>query len=74
MTVIDQDQLLQWIRDYMRSNGWSPSIREIGRAFDVSSPSTTHYHLVRMESEGLIERGDGPRQIKLTVKGKEKTL
>lgn len=58
----------------MRSNGWSPSIREIGAAFDMSSPSTTHHHLMVMESDGLIERGDGPRQIKITVKGKEKTF
>lgn len=69
-----QLEMLQWIRDYTRANGWPPSLREIGLAFDWSTPSTTHYHMIKLERAGLVERGAGPRQIRLTKKGRRETL
>lgn len=69
-----QMQVLQWIRDYMRANGWSPSVREICEGFGWVSSSSGYLHLVSLERDGFLVRGAGYRQIRLTKKGKEATL
>lgn len=67
-------EALQWIRDFMRKNGWSPTVREVGTALGWASTSTTQYHLDRLRDDGLLERGAGPRQLRLTEQGREKTV
>lgn len=69
-----QHLVLQWVRDFIRANGWSPSIREACAGLGWSSPSTVHRHLTNLERGGYVERGAGIRQVRLTDKGKEVTL
>jgi len=40
----------------IESNGYAPSIIEIGEHFGLSSPATIHKHLTNLESKGLIRR------------------
>ncbi len=47
-----QQQVLDYIRETVHDRGYPPSVREIGEAVGLSSPSTVHSHL-----SGLVEAG-----------------
>ena len=51
-----QQQVLEFIRESVRANGYPPTVREICAALDLSSPSTVHAHLANLERLGLIKR------------------
>lgn len=53
-------RILKYIEDHIGSTGYPPTVREIGLAVDLKSPSTVHAHLKRLADEGLISR-DGKR-------------
>lgn len=64
-----RDEVLAFIAEYMRENSWAPSYREIGKAVGVSSTSTVKEHIDRLDFDGLIRFGHGPRKIAVTDKG-----
>ena len=51
-----QEQVLDFIRESVRVNGYPPTVREICAELDLSSPSTVHAHLANLERLGLIKR------------------
>jgi repressor LexA len=51
-----QEQVLEFIRESVRTNGYPPTVREICAALDLSSPSTVHAHLANLERQGFIKR------------------
>lgn len=51
-----QRQILEFIMREVQQKGYPPSVREIGRAVGLSSSSTVHGHLGRLESKGYIRR------------------
>ena len=51
-----QKQILNFIEESIRKNGYAPSLEEISRHFDLHSISTIHKHLVNLEDKGLIKR------------------
>jgi repressor LexA len=51
-----QEQVLEFIRESVRVNGYPPTVREICAALELSSPSTVHAHLANLERLGLIRR------------------
>ena len=51
-----QRAILTFIAGYMRSNGYSPTMREICDGAGISSTSVASYHLVRLERKGYITR------------------
>ena len=54
-----QQRIYQYIADCIREQGYPPSVREIGEAVGLRSPSTVHFHLKRLEEAGIIEKGAG---------------
>jgi repressor LexA len=61
-----QRQILDYIRDMVRTKGYPPSVREIGEAVGLSSSSTVHSHLAKLEEMGFIRRDPTkPRAIDL---------
>ena len=52
-----QRQILEFIKDFQRSEGYSPSLEEIGAHFGLSAVSTVHEHLSNLEAKGLLRRG-----------------
>lgn len=61
-----QKQILAYIRDTLRIKGYPPSVREIGEAVGLSSSSTVHGHLAKLETLGFIRRDqDKPRAIEI---------
>ncbi len=51
-----QKQILAYIKDMVRAKGYPPSVREIGEAVGLSSSSTVHSHLAKLEELGFIRR------------------
>ena len=51
-----QREIYEYIKDHIRSQGYAPSIAEIGKEFDLSSPATVHKHLSHLEEKGLIRK------------------
>jgi repressor LexA len=51
-----QKQILSFIEESIRKNGYAPSLDEISRHFDLHSISTIHKHLVNLEDKGFIKR------------------
>lgn len=68
-----QIEVLKYIYEQVELKGYPPTVREIGKAVDLSSTSTVHGHLARLEKKGLILRDPTkPRAIELTADGLEK--
>jgi len=61
-----QEEILAFIRDYVAKEGFPPSIREIGRIFDIGSLRGVTVHLDALERKGYINRSNTPRSIKVT--------
>lgn len=51
-----QLKILGAIKDALETNGYPPSMREIGEAAGLSSPSSVKYQLEALESKGWIRR------------------
>jgi len=51
-----QQQILDFIRQRIKNNGYPPSVREIGEAVGLRSSSTVHAYLVQLEEMGLIRK------------------
>lgn len=51
-----QKQILKYIKETLRSKGYPPSVREIGEAVGLSSSSTVHSYLSKLEELGFIRR------------------
>lgn len=61
-----QRQILEFIKKTVRLRGYPPSVREIGEAVGLSSSSTVHGHLARLEEKGYIRRDPTkPRAIEV---------
>ena len=62
-----QQKIYDYIVSCIREQGYPPSVREIGEAVGLKSPSTVHFHLKHLEEAGVIEKGAGKgRAITLT--------
>jgi repressor LexA len=61
-----QRQILDFLTKYADAHGYPPTVREIGEAVGLASPSTVHAHLANLERAGLIKRDPTkPRAIEL---------
>lgn len=64
-----QRRMLDFILSFSGESGYPPSIREIGRAVDISSTSVVNYNLNRLVEEGYLDRDQNvSRGIRLTDK------
>ena len=63
-----QREIFDYIRRYLRKYGYPPTVREIGSALGLHSPSTVHAHLAKLEQIGMLRRDPTkPRAIELMV-------
>lgn len=67
-----QLRVLRFIYNSVQEKGYPPTVREIGEAVDLSSTSTVHGHLNRLEKRGfLVKDATKPRAIEVTPAGME---
>ena len=52
------ERIYKYLQTIIPQQGYAPSVREIGEAVGLKSPSTVHFHLKRLQEQGLIEKGD----------------
>lgn len=63
-----QKEIFDFIRRYAGRYGYPPTVREIGKAVGLTSPSTVHAHLAKLERLGFLRRDPTkPRAIELLV-------
>ncbi|MBN8689279.1 MAG: transcriptional repressor LexA [Armatimonadetes bacterium] len=60
-----QEEILQFILEYTQNEGYPPSIREIGKKFDIGSLRGVTVHLDALERKGFISRANTPRSIRI---------
>ena len=62
-----QRAILDYLRTFVDEHGYPPTVREIGEAVGLRSPSTVHAHLAQLERAGLLRRDPTkPRAIELS--------
>ena len=54
-----QQQIYDYILAFLSQHGYPPSVREIGAAVGLKSPSTVHFHLKGLEEAGMIVKAEG---------------
>lgn len=63
-----QSEILKFIEDTVSERGYPPSVREIGNAVGLASPSTVHSHLHTLQRLGYLRRDPTkPRAIAVTA-------
>ncbi len=61
-----QRAILDYLREFIDEHGYPPTVREIGEAVGLRSPSTVHAHLAQLERAGLLRRDPTkPRALEL---------
>src|SRR3981189_3412120 len=66
-----QQQIWNFLVEYVDSHGYPPTVREIGEEVGLASPSTVHAHLANLERAGLLKR-DPTKPRALELIGREK--
>jgi repressor LexA len=66
MLTARQQEIWQFLVEYVDGHGYPPTVREIGEAVGLASPSTVHAHLANLERAGLLRRDPTkPRAVEL---------
>jgi repressor LexA len=72
MLTTRQQEIWQFLAAYVDEHGYPPTVREIGDAVGLASPSTVHAHLANLERAGLLRRdATKPRAIELVGRKRE---
>src|SRR5215216_236146 len=70
-----QQEIWQFLVDYVDRHGYPPTVREIGEAVGLASPSTVHAHLANLERAGLLRRDPTkPRALELLSGGRRRAV
>ena len=67
-------EIFEYIESFINEKGYSPTIREIGKAVGLQSTSAVSFHLVKLRNEGKIDYEEGaPRTITICSGDKGRT-
>jgi len=66
-----QQQIYDYILAFSAQHGYPPSVREIGAAVGLKSPSTVHFHMKGLEEAGVIVKAEGKTRA-ITLPGAPK--
>jgi repressor LexA len=68
-----QQEIWSFLVEYVDRQGYPPTVREIGEAVGLASPSTVHAHLANLERAGLLRR-DPTKPRALELLGRDKPV
>ncbi len=57
-----QEEILQYIDQFVAENGYPPSVREIGAAVGLRSTASVSYHLNHLQTKGLVTYEAGKKR------------
>jgi repressor LexA len=67
-----QREIFDFVVEYADKHGYPPTVREIGEAVGLASPSTVHAHLANLERAGYVKRDPTkPRALEVVGRGRE---
>src|SRR5437879_9190036 len=67
-----QQEIWNYLVEYVDRHGYPPTVREIGEHVGLASPSTVHAHLANLERAGLLRR-DPTKPRALELIGRERS-
>src|SRR5438046_8251473 len=67
-----QQEIWNFLVEYVDRHGYPPTVREIGERVGLASPSTVHAHLANLERAGLLRR-DPTKPRALELLGRERS-
>ena len=62
-----QQEVFNFIKSFIDENGTPPSVREIGSAVGLKSPSSVQYHIDALKEAGYLEKGDANQKRMLKI-------
>jgi repressor LexA len=66
-----QREIYDFVVGYVDRHGYPPTVREIGEAVGLASPSTVHAHLANLERAGFLKRDPTkPRALEVLGRGR----
>jgi len=69
-----QQEIWNYLVEYVDRHGYPPTVREIGEQVGLASPSTVHAHLANLERAGLLKRDPTkPRALELIGRERRET-
>jgi repressor LexA len=72
MLTARQQEIWNYLVEYVDRHGYPPTVREIGEQVGLASPSTVHAHLANLERAGLLKRDPTkPRALELIGRERE---
>ena len=71
MLTSRQQEIYEFVTGYADRHGYPPTVREIGEAVGLASPSTVHAHLANLERAGYLRR-DPTKPRALELVGRER--
>ena len=71
MLTTRQREIYEYVTGYVDEHGYPPTVREIGEAVGLASPSTVHAHLANLERGGYLRR-DPTKPRALELVGRER--
>ncbi|HEY6017948.1 MAG TPA: transcriptional repressor LexA [Gaiellaceae bacterium] len=72
MLTARQQEIWNFLVEYVDLHGYPPTVREIGERVGLASPSTVHAHLANLERAGLLKRDPTkPRALELIGRERE---
>ena len=60
------EEILDYVNQFVRENGYSPSVREIGEAVGLRSTASVSYHLQQLQLKGQLQKAE--------AKGKKRAI
>ena len=73
MLTARQQEIWGFLVGYVERHGYPPTVREIGEAVGLASPSTVHAHLANLERAGLLRRDPTkPRALEVLGGGRKR--
>lgn len=64
-----QQEILDFIQDFLQEHGYAPSVREIGSAVSISSTSVVHGFLRHLEEAGYLRRDPSKPRAMVVLSG-----
>jgi site-specific DNA-methyltransferase (adenine-specific) len=69
-----QKQILDYITQSIKKNGFSPSLEEIGKHFKLSSSATVHQHVEALKQKGYLNKSENKARSIEISKNKKSDL
>lgn len=75
--MVNEEKLIKvmdYIRKFSEENGYTPSVREIGKECGIKSTATVHSYIEKLQSKGYLNKTDNKKRAVTIGKGSGVTV